>query len=182
MLTFNFSPFPELNTERLLLKRLTPGDAPGLFFLRSNEKVMRYIGREPAGSLEEVIDFIQLVNNAIDANESVLWAMHLRDDPDNIIGTICFWQLQPENHRAEIGYVLHPEHWKKGIMKETIEKVLAYGFEVMQLHSVEARISAGNLASAASLEATGFIKEGHLREDTFFRGVFTDTIIYSRLQ
>jgi len=182
MLQFKFSPFPELKTERLLLKRLTPDDAPGLFVLRSDEQVMRYIGREPAGSLEEVIDFIHLVNKAIDANESIMWAIHLLDDPDYIIGTICYWQLQPEHHRAEIGYVLHPEHWKKGIMKETIGKVLAYGFEVMNLHSVEARISPGNLASAASLEATGFIKEGHLRENSFFRGEFTDTIIYSRLQ
>jgi RimJ/RimL family protein N-acetyltransferase len=52
----------------------------------------------------------------------------------------------------------------------------------MQLHSVEARIHATNIASAAILEATGFVKEGHLKEESHFRGHFFDTIIYSRLR
>jgi RimJ/RimL family protein N-acetyltransferase len=51
----------------------------------------------------------------------------------------------------------------------------------MKLHSIEARISAENIASASLLEATGFVKEGHLKEDFFFRGKFSDTIIYSRI-
>ncbi len=51
----------------------------------------------------------------------------------------------------------------------------------MNLHSVEARISPQNLASAAVLEANGFIKEGHLKESFCFREKFEDTVIYSIL-
>jgi ribosomal-protein-alanine N-acetyltransferase len=182
MLQPQFSPFPELKTDRLLLRRLTKEDAPAVFFLRSDETVLKYICREPAESVEEAAAFIQRIDDAIDANESVMWAITLKENPGQTIGTICYWHLQPENFRAEIGFVLHPDHWKKGIMKETILQVLEYGFNVLQLHSIEARISPDNHASAASLEATGFVKEGYLKEDFFFRGEFLDTVLYSRLQ
>jgi ribosomal-protein-alanine N-acetyltransferase len=182
MLDLDFFPFPELKTERILLRKIKMEDAPEIFFLRSDEKVLRFIGKEPATSLKEAEDFINLVNAALTSNESIIWAITLRDNPHQVIGTICFWQIQPENYRAEIGYVLHPDFWRRGIMKETIQKVLEYGFKSMKLHRVEARISAGNIASAATLEATGFVKEAHLKEDYFFRGNFEDTIIYGQIE
>ncbi|MEO7983368.1 MAG: GNAT family N-acetyltransferase, partial [Bacteroidota bacterium] len=149
MLQPNFTPFPELKTERLLLRRLTMEDAPAIFFLRSDERVLQFIGREPAQSIEEVAAFIQRIHDAVDANESILWAITLRDNPALTIGTICYWRLQRENYRAEIGYALHPEYWRKGIMKEAILEVLDYGFGRMNLHSVEARTTKENLGSAA---------------------------------
>ena len=182
MLQRNFTPFPELKTERLLLRQITMDDAADIFFLRSDETVLKFIGKEPASSIEEAKAFIMRVNNAVDTNESIIWAITLQDDPAKVIGTICYWRLQPENYRAEIGYALHPKYWRKGIMKEAILKVLDYGFETMKLHSVEARTSGDNIASGAILEATGFVKEGHLKEEFFFRGEFSDSIIYSRLQ
>lgn len=44
----NFTPFPELKTERLLLRKLTGNDANKIFFLRSDENVLRFLSREPA--------------------------------------------------------------------------------------------------------------------------------------
>lgn len=52
----------------------------------------------------------------------------------------------------------------------------------MKLHSVEARIKAGNSPSAAVLEATGFVQEGYLKEEYYFNEKFYDSVIYSRLQ
>lgn len=182
MLQLNFTPFPELKTIRLLLRRITMNDVPAIFFLRSDERVLKYIGKEPAVSLKEAEEFIQRINNAVDANESIMWGITLQDNPTEVIGTICYWRLQSENYRTEIGYALHPGHWRKGIMKEAITTVLEYGFDTMNLHSVEARTSVGNFASGELLQATGFIKEGHLKEEFFFRGKFSDSIIYSRLK
>lgn len=181
MMQINFTPFPELKTNRLFLRRIIMNDAPAIFSIRSDKDVMKYIGKEPAASQKEAEDFIQRISNAVDENESIMWGIALRDNPAEVIGTICFWRLQPENYRAEIGYALHPLHWRKGIMKEAINNVLEYGFDTMKLHSVEARTSVDNVASGAILEATGFIKEAHLKEEFFFRGKFSDTIIYSRL-
>lgn len=182
MLELNFTPFPELRTERLLLRRLEKTDANEMFFLRSNEDVLRYLGKEPASSVKEAEDFIVKINKAVDDNESILWGIALLSDPAVLIGTICLWNIRKENYRGEIGYILHPDHWRKAIMKEAIICVVDYGFNVLKLHSIEALLSPENIASSKVLESTGFIKEAHLKENFYFKGEFSDTLIYSRLK
>jgi ribosomal-protein-alanine N-acetyltransferase len=182
MLEFNFSPFPELRTERLFLRKLTKNDAEEIFFLRSNEDVLRYLGREPAKSIAEAEDFITKIIKVVDENESIFWGITLLSDETKIIGTICLWNLQKDNYRGEIGYVLHPAYWGKGIMKEAINSVVEYAFDRLQLHSIEAHLSPDNIASSSVLEKTGFVKEGHLKENVYFKGKFGDTLIYSRLK
>lgn len=182
MLELNFTPFPELKTERLLLRRLKETDANEMFFLRSNDDVLRYLGKEPASSVKEAEQFIVKINKAVDENESILWGIALASDPSAIIGTICLWNFKPENYRGEIGYILHPNYWRKGIMKEAINCVIDYGFNVLKLHSIEALLSPENIASSTILESTGFIKEGHLKENFYFRGEYSDTLIYSKLK
>ncbi len=181
MLTLNFSPFPELSSERLLLRKISKKDANEMFILRSDEDVLRYLGREPTATIKEVEEFIDSVNKNIEENDSILWGIALHNNPAIVIGTICLWNFKKESFRAEIGYLLHPIHWRKGIMKEAIRCVIDYGFNVLRLHSIEAQLSPDNIASAAVLESTGFTKEGHLKESFYFKGEFGDTAIYSRL-
>ena len=181
MIELNFTPFPELRTERLLLRRLEKTDANEIFFLRSNEDVLRHLGKEPATTIREAEEFIGLINKNVDNNESILWGIALQGHPSIIIGTICLWNFKKENYRGEIGYLLHPDHWRKGIIKEAINKVVDYGFNVLKLHSIEAQLSSGNIASSAALERTGFVKEAHLKENFYFKGEFSDTLIYSIL-
>lgn len=182
MLTLDFTEFPTLETKRLVLRKLSIDDLNEILFLRSDENILRFIGKEPAKDLNEAEDFLNRINKGIKENESILWGITLKDQTEKLIGTICYWNIGKQNYRAEIGYVLNPEYWRKGIMKEAIEKVLDYGFNEMKLHSVEARINVQNLPSALILETTGFIKEGHLKEEYFFRDKFYDSIIYSKLQ
>ena len=181
MLTLIFTPFPVLRTGRLLLRRLDKTDAKEIFFLRSNAEVLRYLGKEPATSVKEAEEFIDKINRNVDENVSIFWGIAFLDKPSILIGTICLWNIRPEYYRTEIGYVLHPDHWRKGIMKEAINCVVDYGFTVLGLHSIEALLSPGNTGSSAVLESTGFIKEAHLKESVYFRGEFGDTLIYSKL-
>jgi len=182
MLALNFSPFPELTTGRLLLRKLERTDANDMFFLRSNENVLRYIGREPAKAISDAEEFINKINKAVDENESIFWAIVFLNEPSTVIGTICIWNIKQEHFRGEIGYMLHPDHWRKGIMKEAINAVVDYGFTVLGLHSIEALLNPENIASSSVLESTGFVKEGHLRESFYFNGEFKDEAMYSRLK
>lgn len=181
MLQLAFDPFPELQTGRLLLRKILSEDIQEMFFLRSDPQVLQYLGKEPATSVKEAEDFIRNIDQAIKANESVMWGITLKEAPGKMIGTICFWNIKPANFRAELGYVLHPAYWGQGIMKEAIISVLEYGFAKMELHSVEAMIVPENTASGYVLEKTGFVKEAHLKENVCFRGKFSDTVIYSLL-
>jgi ribosomal-protein-alanine N-acetyltransferase len=172
MLRTDFHPFHELETARLFLRRITMDDAGEIFFLRSNEIILQFINKEPATTIKDAEDFIKRINDDIDAGEVIMWAITLKDNPGKLIGTICFWRLQKENYRAEIGYVLHPGFWKKGIMKEAILKAIEYGFTEMRLHSIEVRINPNNNASAAILKSTGFVQEAYFKEDFFSRILF----------
>ena len=182
MLALNFTPFPELKTKRLLLRRLERTDARAMFFLRSDENILRYLGKEPAKTITEAEEFIGRINKDVDENESILWGIALLDNPAVIIGTICLWNFRKEHYRSEIGYILHPDFWRQGIMKEAINCVVGYGFTIMGLHSIEAQLSPANTASSGVLESTGFVKEGLLKESFYFRGEFGDTLIYSKLK
>lgn len=181
MLQLNFNPFPELATERLILRRITADDTNEIFKLRSDERVMKYIDKERAASIKDAEIFFNLINDSANANTGITWAIALKKSPDKMIGNIGFWRLIKEHYRAEIGYMLHPDFWNKGIMKEALAKAIDFGFNEMKLHSIEAQINTGNAASAHILESVGFMKEAHFKENYFFQGTFSDTIVYSKL-
>jgi [ribosomal protein S5]-alanine N-acetyltransferase len=180
MLNINFNPFPLITTERLLLRKVEKSDVNEIFFLRSDERVMRYLDKPPAKSLEEAGEFIKKITELEANNESVTWAITVKGDV-KLIGTICCWNIQKEHHRAEAGYVLHPDYWGKGIMQEAFTKVLNYGFKVMDLHSIEANVNPDNKASIKLLERNNFAREAYFRENYFYNGKFLDSAIYSLL-
>jgi ribosomal-protein-alanine N-acetyltransferase len=181
MLELNFSPFPEIKTKRLLLRRMTNADAPELLFLRSDDRVMHFIGREKTKTLEEAETFIEKINASVDANEAIMWGIALQDDPGTMIGTICYWNILKDHYRAEVGYMLHPGHWNKGIMKEAVQAVIDYGFTQMQLHSIEGHINPVNIVSGIVLEKCGFTRDAYFKENFYFRGKFFDSAVYSLL-
>lgn len=178
MLTFNFTPYPTLHTPRLILREVTHADNPQLLYLRTHPEVMQYIDRPINDTPESITKFIDmLVNNRI-KNEGISWSICLKED-NVMIGDVAFWRLQPEHHRAEIGYMLHPSFQRKGIMKEAIQAVLQYGFETMKLHSVEANTNPLNQASQHLLQSLGFQQEAYFKENFFYDGKFLDSAIFS---
>jgi ribosomal-protein-alanine N-acetyltransferase len=180
MLTINFSPFPNLETERLLLRRVDANDINEIFALRSNPETMKYIPRPLVKTDEDALEHIAMIDSKIDSNEGINWAITLKDNP-KLIGVIGHYRIKPENYRAELGYMLLPEYHGKGIVSEAVKEAVKYGFQMMKLNSLEAIIDPENHASAKVLEKNGFVKEAHLKEYEFYEGRFLDTVIYSIL-
>lgn len=179
MLQFNLSTFPQLNTKRRLLRKVTSADVNRIYKLRSNEEVLRYLDRPPISSEEDAKLFIEKNIASEAANKTILWGIALQEQPLQLIGTIGFWKTDPEHFRAEIGYMLLPEYFNKGYMQEAIKAVITYAFTETTLHSIEANINPDTLASANLLEKNGFKKEAHFRENFYYNGKFLDSIIYS---
>ena len=180
MITINFTPFQNLETERLLLRRVVNNDLKEVITLRSNPETMKYIPRPLVKTDQDGLDHIAMINDKIEANEGINWAITLKDNPQ-LIGIIGHYRIKPEHNRSEIGYMILPEFNGKGIVTEAIKAVIKYGFETMKLHSIEAVIDPENLASAKVLEKNGFVKEAHLKENEFFDGRYLDSVIYSLL-
>jgi ribosomal-protein-alanine N-acetyltransferase len=177
MTSFVFKPFPLIETGRLLLRQLRDTDVDEIYFLRTDERVMRFLDRPPAKSKAEAAVYITTINQQIQNGDAILWGITCKPD-DRIIGSICFWRFEKEHYRAETGYVLHPAYHGKGIMKEALNAVLVYGFESLHLHSVMANVSPDNAASIQLLKSAGFEQEGYLKENFFFNGLFLDTVVF----
>lgn len=180
MLSINFTPFPNLETERLTLRRVDKNDASPILELRSDVETMKYIPRPLLKSTEDALEHIAMIDAKIENSEGINWAITLKND-SKLIGIIGFYRIKPEHFRAEIGYMLLPDFSGKGIISEAINEVVNYGFNEMHLHSVEGIIDPNNLASAKVLQKNGFVKEAHLKENEFYEGRFLDNVIYSRL-
>lgn len=178
MLELDLSTFPVLRTERLLLRELVSNDAPSLFGLRSDAEVMRYIGRPKAGTLNDAQELIERISNDRLTNAGITWALEYER---LLIGTIGYYRLKLEHHRAEVGYMLGSSYWGKGFMGEALEAVVTCGFERFRFHSIEAITDPRNAASNRLLERHGFAREGLFKENYYWNGEFQDSAVYSRL-
>lgn len=175
--------FPELETSRLHLRQIRSDDAPAMLKLRSDPQVMQYLDRDPFQTERQAHDLIQMISRDYLEGQSVNWAVTLKEDKQSQMVGYCGLINYLKNHfRAEVGYLLAPSLWGKGIMKETLRAVLEYGFDKMQLHSVEAQLNPGNKASIALLAKFNFRREAYFKEAYYYNGVFIDSAVYSLLR
>lgn len=181
MLEVSFKPFPLMVTQRLLLRNMQPGDTNLLLEMRSNKKTLAYLDKKPLQSAAEAELLINKMLSDLEVGDGITWALALKEFPGQLIGTIGLWRLIKEHYRAEIGYMLLPQYFRQGYMKEAIVPVLDYGFKKMNLHSVEAHIHPGNQGSKALLLSQGFKQEAYFKENFYFDGKFKDTAVYSLL-
>ena len=181
MLELNFTPFPILETERLLLRRVEKNDVNEILSMRSNAETMQYIPRPLVINKEEALSHIALLDSGIEKNEAINWAITFKGE-NKLLGIIGFYRTKFEDFRSEIGYMLLSENHRKGIASEAVERAMEFGFNEMNLHSIEAVIDPRNYASERVLQKNGFIKEGYFKENTFFNGEFLDSVIYSKIK
>ncbi|HEX5003203.1 MAG TPA: GNAT family N-acetyltransferase [Bacteroidia bacterium] len=181
MLQFQFTPFPVLTTKRLVLRRIAMSDKAAIFKMRSNPSLMNFIARPVATTDQEAHDLIVRVDAGVDSNISINWAITLQGN-DTLIGMCGFVRATPEHHRAEVGYMLDSAFHNQGIMSESLEAVLKYGFDVMGLHLAEAVIDPRNKASGKVLEKLGFVQEAYFHENYFYRDEFLDSVHFALLQ
>ena len=181
MSQYSFLPFKNLSSDRLLLRQITTADVNEVFAMRSNTDVMKYVPRPLCTSLDEAYALVHMMQQKIETNEGINWAITLQGD-NKMIGFIGHYQIKWENFRSELGYMLSPEFQGKGIASEAVKLAVDFGFNEMKMHSIEAVIDPENIASARVLEKNKFIKEAHFKEYGFYNGRFLDSVVYSLLE
>ena len=171
-----FDPFPEMTTERLILRALEDGDEAGLFRLRADEETARVLCREPYKTVDEARARIAFLRRDAENGLSVTWALESREAP-GFMGYICLWNFSEEENKAEIGYELLPEFRGKGYMLEAAMAVAAYGIHRMGLSKITACPPKNNPRSINLLESLGFLPAGE-RSETGQNGQVMDLMIY----
>ena len=161
-----FQPFPEIETDRLLLRKIKVSDVNEVLFLRSNETVNEFIIRpenRKTKNQADALEFIEMIISEIEENKSISWEITVKNNP-KMIGSICLWNFSNNLKTAEVGYSLYPEFQNKGIMSEALKSVIDYGFNELKLDKIEAFTHSKNEPSKKLLEKNG-LQINHNRKD-----------------
>ncbi len=168
-----------ITTTRLILRRYTPDDAPDILAFASHPSVTR-IALDFKVTAEGVREYIQRQNSyqPFEKGKCFDLAIELKKER-KVIGLLGF--IHREHQRAEIGYALGVGYRGQGLMTEAAEALVAYAFDTLGLHKVEADTSSANPGSWRIMERLGMRREGCLREAEFSDGAWTDKLIYGIL-
>jgi ribosomal-protein-alanine N-acetyltransferase len=176
-----FGNLPDLETDRLVLRKLTLEDVDDILAYASEPEDSRYTTWYPHASPEDSRSFLQAVQALYDNREVAPWGIVVKSE-GKIVGTCGFANWVPRHARAEVAYALARHHWGKGYMTEAVREVLRFGFAVIQLYRAEARCDVENVGSYRVMEKAGMAYEGVLRGQMHAKGAFVDLKMYAILR
>ncbi len=181
MSLFNFTTFPILTTERLILRELIPADAEAVFRIRGDYEVTRYNSGAAYERIDQAADLIAAIAQGYQNEMELRWGITFSGD-DTVIGMCGFNYWMRRDYRASVGYDLARAYWGQGVMTEAMRAVIGFGFERMKLNRIEADADGRNTASHRVLEKIGFRVEGVQRQQFFEAGDFHDLVLFSLLR
>ena len=161
----------EIETERLLLRRLAPRHAEALHEMFANNEAMRFWHEPPHRHAEQTR---AMVERFIAGSERA-WVL-CRKQGEDAIGLVYY--LGNTNGHAGMGYILAPRCWGQGLMTEAVRGALEHGFTRLGVDRVELWIDARNLASQGVAARTGFKRRGVFRQKYAHDPASHETLVY----
>jgi ribosomal-protein-alanine N-acetyltransferase len=149
--------FPKLETDRLLLRAITPEDRAGLFKNFSDKEVASWFFDEPYSRIEQADEIIQALIDEFEQGTGLTWAITLKGS-NEFVGT-CGYEEVEVGSWGEIGFDLAKEHWGKGLMSEALSAIIEVGFHMLRLDKIEAHTYATNARAIRLLRNLGFRME-----------------------
>jgi [ribosomal protein S5]-alanine N-acetyltransferase len=173
--------FPVLRTQRLRLRALTAADGPALFAIHSDPEWMRWYGVDPLVEESQGAQLAELFASWFNAGTGYRWGLERKEDR-RLIGTCGLFRWNKSWHNCVTGYEIAQDCQGKGYMREAMESVLDFGFNMMLLHRIQAETHPDNINSIELALRLGFRFEGIHREQAFWNGRFHDLNCYSLLE
>jgi ribosomal-protein-alanine N-acetyltransferase len=168
---------PVLTTERLILREVSILDADDLFEYARLPYIGPNAGWKPHSSIEESINVIHMFIDIKTKGELGVWAI-VEKQSRKMVGTIELYNYVP-GFKAELGYVLNPRFWGKGLTAEAGREVLKYAFNHLGLKRVEAGAFVSNHQSIRVCEKLGFTCEGVARKGYLrYDGAIMDKVMF----
>ena len=139
-----------ITTERLLLRRAQMRDLQDLHRVFSHPDAMRYWNSLPYQDTAQTKHLLAAMV-AADPAESDDFIVEYQG---RAIGTAGCWRL------AEIGFILHPDHWGQGLAHEALSAAIPHAFDALPMDKIVADVDPRNSASLALLTRLGFRETG----------------------
>lgn len=177
----DWSALPIINAPRVSLRWINEQDVDAFYAIYSHPEVMRYWSFPALTERDQAAKLVREIHEGFQRQALLKWGIARRTD-DLLIGSITLFNLDFTHRRAEIGYALGRGHWGKGYMQEALTAVIAYAFEELGFHRIEADVDPRNDASIRTVERLGFQREGYLRERWQVNGEIQDALFFGLLR
>lgn len=161
----------EIITERLLLRRPRPDDLDALHEIMSDPRAMRYWSTLPHADREVTAAWLAQEIQQLETDGDDFVIVH----QGRVIGKVGAWKL------PEMGYILHPDFWGRGLAFEATSAYIAHAFASNLIDRLTADVDPRNEASLHLLGKLGFVETGRA-ENTFLIGDEWCHSIYLALQ
>ena len=161
-------------TARMRLRTYVAEDLEAFHDLHSRPDVARYL---PWDTRDEAASRSALARHrdpSLDKDGDGLTLAALDKETGRLVGELVLILRSVEHRGAEIGYVLHPDFWGRGLATEGARVLLDIAFTTLDLRRVVARLDARNTPSAAVLTRLGMRHEAHLVQNELFKGEWSD--------
>lgn len=171
---------PTLTGTQVTLRELVAADGSALLPLVTAPEVARFLSPPPQ-CLERFTGFIDTTLRERRAGRYAGFAIvpHRTHTP---VGLVQIRQTEPCFRTAEWGIALGSEWWGRGIFQDVGELLLAFAFETLGVHRLEARVAARNARGNGAVEKLGGVAEGLLRSSLQVAdGTRLDQVLWSWL-
>lgn len=142
-------------SDKLLVRNIATSDKEDLFEMYRDEKVSKYISRRIHGSLEDTEEQIKIINNRCKGGRDLYLGI-CEACPEKLIGIIRFIQEEDDISTLTIGYELNKNYWGRGIMPESLSKLIEILESERSCKKLRATVSPENLNSQRCLEKLDF--------------------------
>jgi RimJ/RimL family protein N-acetyltransferase len=144
-----------IETERLIIRPYTLGDAEDAYRVNLDPDVSRYTGDGGVKSREEMYNLLENTTLA-DYKKYGYGRMAVIYKPDNQYIGFCGLKFLPDMNTVDIGYRFAKKYWGMGIATESARPFIQYGFEMLQLKEIIGLVVPENVASSNVLKKLDF--------------------------
>ena len=172
-----------LETDRLILRRFVNEDAAAMYKNWASDDAVTKFLMWPTHSSEEISrrvtkDWVNSYSN----EKYYQWAIVLKENGDEPIGSISVVDMKENISTAHIGYCIGRTWWNKGITSEALKAVLAFLFDEVDVNRIEARHDPRNPNSGKVMQKCGMKYEGTLRSADWNNQGICDACYYALLK
>ena len=155
-----------LVTQRLVLRRASEDDLDALHAVLSLPLAMRYWSTPEHDSRAQTGDFLQTMITE-HCDDFVV------EYQGQVIGKAGAWQS------LELGYILHPDHWGKGLAGEALTALIPHLFAAHDAAQITAEVDPRNAPSIALLTRFGFHETHQAERTLLWRDEWCDSVYFA---
>ncbi len=168
----------KLAGNNIYVRFLEPTDAEALLNLRVRNKdfftPFIFTQDDEFYTFDQQLKLIERGLEKKELDQQYSFGIYLKES-NELIGNVTLMEvLRSSLQSCYIGYTLDKNYNGKGYMTEAVQLVTEYGFNVLQLHRIEAGVMPHNLGSIKVLEKVGYVKEGIARKNVKINGKWED--------